>query len=134
MSLVLWRGERQITSVATPYYCPLSPNSQTSAFLIYSCYTFKNFLLEVVAIGRKNAGWESNKDKNIEVQQSLHKIWKIKVKLIKNYFVRGEFWRKQIFWEGLLMFLYVLLSTVLLWKLVQVICSLYKKSRLMKDN
>jgi hypothetical protein len=34
----------------------LSPNSQTSAFLIYSFYTFKKFLLEVVAIGRKNAG------------------------------------------------------------------------------
>ena len=53
-------GGRQITSVATPFYCPLSPNSQTSEFLIYSFYTFKKILLEVVAIGRKNAGWESD--------------------------------------------------------------------------
>ena len=37
------RGGRQITSVATPFYCHLSPNSQTSEFLIYSFYTFKNF-------------------------------------------------------------------------------------------
>ncbi len=43
VSLVLWRRERLITSIATPFYCPLSPNSQTSAFLIYSCYTFKKF-------------------------------------------------------------------------------------------
>ncbi len=43
VSLVLWRRERQITSIVTPFYCPLPPNSQTSAFLIYSCYTFKNF-------------------------------------------------------------------------------------------
>ncbi len=43
VSLVLWRGGRQKTSVATPFYCPLSPNSQTSEFLIYSFYTFKNF-------------------------------------------------------------------------------------------
>jgi hypothetical protein len=35
---------------------PLVPEFTTSAFLIYSCYTFKNFLLEVVAIGRQNAG------------------------------------------------------------------------------
>ena len=39
----LWRIERQITSIATPFYCPLSPNSQTSEFLIYSFYTFKIF-------------------------------------------------------------------------------------------
>ena len=43
VSLVLWRGGRQITSVATPFYCPLSPNSQTSEFLIYSFHTFKIF-------------------------------------------------------------------------------------------
>ncbi len=28
VSLVLWRRERQITSIATLFYCPLSPNSQ----------------------------------------------------------------------------------------------------------
>jgi hypothetical protein len=61
VSLVLWRRERQITSIATPFYCPLSPNSQTSEFLIYSSCTFKIFLVEVVAIGRKNAGWESDR-------------------------------------------------------------------------
>ena len=60
VSLVYEEGGKQITSVATQFYCPLSPNSQTSAFLIYSCYTFKIFLLEVVAIGRQNAGWESD--------------------------------------------------------------------------
>ncbi len=43
VSLVLWRRERQITSIATPFYCPLSPNSQTSEFLIYSFCTFKKF-------------------------------------------------------------------------------------------
>ncbi len=36
-------GGKQITSVATQFYCPLSPNSQISEFLIYSFYTFKNF-------------------------------------------------------------------------------------------
>ena len=51
VSLVLWRRERQITSIATPFYCPLSPNSQTSAFLIYSCYTFRNFV-------RSRRDWE----------------------------------------------------------------------------
>ncbi len=45
---------------SNPVLLPLVPDSQTSAFLIYSCCTFKkNFLLEVLAIGRKNAGWES---------------------------------------------------------------------------
>jgi hypothetical protein len=34
---------KQITSVVTQFYCPLSPNSQTSEFLIYSFCTFKNF-------------------------------------------------------------------------------------------
>jgi hypothetical protein len=43
VSLVFWRGGRQITSVATPFYCRLSPNAQTSEFLIYSFYTFKIF-------------------------------------------------------------------------------------------
>ncbi len=43
---------------SNPVLLPLVPEFTTSAFLIYSCYTFKNFLLEVVAIGRKNAGWE----------------------------------------------------------------------------
>ncbi len=45
---------------SNPVLLPLVPEFTTSAFLIYSCYTFKNFLLEVVAIGRKNAGWESD--------------------------------------------------------------------------
>ncbi len=44
---------KQITSKVTQFYCPLSPNSQTSEFLIYS---FCTFFLEVVAIGRKNDG------------------------------------------------------------------------------
>ena len=34
---------KQITSIVTQFYCPLSPNSQTSEFLIYSFCTFKNF-------------------------------------------------------------------------------------------
>jgi hypothetical protein len=42
VSLVLWKGwGKQITSVVTQFYCPLSPNSQTSEFLIYSLCTFK---------------------------------------------------------------------------------------------
>jgi hypothetical protein len=41
---------------SNPVLLPLVPEFTTSAFLIYSCCTFKNFLLEVVAIGRKNAG------------------------------------------------------------------------------
>jgi hypothetical protein len=36
-------GGKQITSVVTQFYCPLSPNSQTSEFFIYSFCTFKNF-------------------------------------------------------------------------------------------
>ena len=34
---------KQITWVVTQFYCPLSPNSQTSEFLIYSFCTFKIF-------------------------------------------------------------------------------------------
>jgi hypothetical protein len=34
----------------------LAPNFTTSAFPIPNYFTFKKFLLEVVAIGRKNAG------------------------------------------------------------------------------
>ena len=34
---------KQITSIVTQFYCPLSPNSQTSEFLLYSFCTFKNF-------------------------------------------------------------------------------------------
>ncbi len=45
---------------SNPVLLPLVPEFTTSAFLIYSCYTFKIFLLEVVANGRKNAGWESD--------------------------------------------------------------------------
>jgi hypothetical protein len=45
---------------SNPVLLPLVPEFTTSAFLIYSCYTFKKFLLEVVVIGRKNAGWESD--------------------------------------------------------------------------
>jgi hypothetical protein len=45
---------------SNPVLLPLVPEFTTSAFLIYSCYTFKKFLLEVVAIGRKNAGCESD--------------------------------------------------------------------------
>ncbi len=45
---------------SNPVLLPLVPEFTTSAFLIYSCYTLKKFLLEVVAIGRKNAGWESD--------------------------------------------------------------------------
>jgi hypothetical protein len=45
---------------SNPVLLPLVPEFTTSAFLIYSRYTFKKFLLEVVAIGRKNAGWESD--------------------------------------------------------------------------
>ncbi len=51
VSLVLWRRERLITSIATPVLLPLAPKFSTSAFPIYSCFTFKNFLWEVVAIG-----------------------------------------------------------------------------------
>ncbi len=43
VSLVLWRRERLITSIATPVLLPLSPKFSTSAFLIYSCFTFKIF-------------------------------------------------------------------------------------------
>ncbi len=45
---------------SNPVLLPLVPEFTTSAFLIYSGYTFKIFLFEVVAIGRKNAGWESD--------------------------------------------------------------------------
>ncbi len=45
---------------SNPVLLPLVPAFTTSAFLIYSCFAFNNFLLEVVAIGRKNAGWESD--------------------------------------------------------------------------
>ncbi len=42
VSLVLWRRERLITSIATPVLLPLAPKFSTSAFPIYSCFTFNN--------------------------------------------------------------------------------------------
>ncbi len=43
VSLFLWRRERLITSIAIPCFITLAPKFTTSAFLIYSCFTFKNF-------------------------------------------------------------------------------------------
>jgi hypothetical protein len=53
--LVLKGGETDNEPI-TPILLPLVPEFINIEFLIYSFCTFKKFLLEVVAIGRKNAG------------------------------------------------------------------------------
>ena len=49
-------GGKQITRRITPILLPLVPEFINIEFHIYSFCTFKKFLLEVVAIRRKNAG------------------------------------------------------------------------------
>jgi hypothetical protein len=55
VSLVLWRTKADNT-LSNPCFMALPLNFTTSAFPIPNYFTFKNFLLEVVAIERKNAG------------------------------------------------------------------------------
>ncbi len=55
MSQVLWRRKADNT-LSNPCFMALPLNFTTSAFPIPNYFTLKNFLLEVVAIGRKNAG------------------------------------------------------------------------------
>ncbi len=45
-----------MTCTATPCFMALAPNFTTSAFPIPNYFTLKKIFLEVVAIGRKNAG------------------------------------------------------------------------------
>ncbi len=52
---------------SNPVLLPLVPQFTNICILIYSCYTFKKILLEVVAIGRKNARWESDKDSDMNI-------------------------------------------------------------------
>jgi hypothetical protein len=64
---------------------PLVPEFTTSAFLNYSCCTFKIFLVEVVAIGRKNAGRESDKYKIHYLEMLMVPFAQIKCKLQREW-------------------------------------------------
>ncbi len=51
-----WKGGKTDNEPITPNLLPLVPEFINTEFHIYSYCTFKKFLLEVVAIRRKNAG------------------------------------------------------------------------------